>query len=80
MTDFSYRGYRGSITVRRFDDGWSVRTDIFTPRDLVHEIGDRIHVNDALLPFAPIERVKLDAVEQAKRVIDNVVKSRDKTS
>ena len=55
---------------------WEVTTTIYAPEDLVHELGDRVTMDVIKLPTNRIEQVRSDAFDQAKRVIEGIVRDR----
>jgi len=76
MSDFSHRGFRISIFVRRNKDMWEVTTTIYAPDDLIHELGDRVTMDVIQLPTNRIEQVRADAYEQAKKMINEIANCR----
>lgn len=76
MSESSYRGFPISIFIRRRADEWEVTTTIYAPEALVHELGDRITMDIMHLPTNRIEQVRSDAFDQAKKIIDGIVRDR----
>lgn len=76
MSDFSHRGFPISIFIRRKNDLWEVTTTIYAPEDLIHELGDRVTMDVIKLPTNRIEQVRDAAFEQAKKVVDDIVRRR----
>lgn len=76
MSESSYRGFPISIFIRRRADEWEVTTTIYAPEALVHELGDRITMDVMHLPTNRIEQVRSDAFDQAKKIIDGIVRDR----
>jgi hypothetical protein len=61
MSDFSHGGFAISISIRRDKDMWDVRTTVYPPNDLKHELGDRVILDVTLLQTNRIEQVRADA-------------------
>ena len=55
---------------------WEVTTTIYAPEDLIQELGDRVTMDVIKLPTNRIEQVRSDAFDQAKRVIEGIVRDR----
>lgn len=55
---------------------WEVTTTIYAPEDLIHELGDRVTMDALRLPTNRIEHVRAEALEQAKKAIDDIVNRR----
>jgi CHASE3 domain sensor protein len=62
--------------IRRNKDMWEVTTTIHAPVDLIHELGDRVTMDAVRLPTNRIEEVRSEALEQAKKAIDDIVRGR----
>jgi hypothetical protein len=73
MNDFSHRGFPVSTFIRRDKDMWQVRTTVYPPEDLTHELGDRVTLDVTRLPTNQIEQVRAEALAQAKEVINDIV-------
>lgn len=76
MADFSHRGFPISVFVRRVRGEWEVTTTIYAPKDLIDEIGDQVTMDLSQLPTNRIEQVRTDALERAKKVIDDLAARR----
>jgi len=76
VSESSYRGFPISIFIRRRADEWEVTTTIYAPEDLVHELGDSVTMDVMQLPTNRIEQVRSDAFDQAKKIIDRIVRDR----
>ena len=74
VSDSSYRGFPISIFIRRRADMWEVSTTIHAPEALAHELGDHVTMEVMQLPTNRIERVRSDALDQAKKTIDGIVR------
>lgn len=55
---------------------WEVTTTIYAPEDLIHELGDRVTMDAMRLPTNRIEQVRIEALERAKKAIDEIVSRR----
>ena len=76
MSESSYRGFPISIFIRRRGDVWEITTTIYAPEALVRELGDRVTMDVMQLPTNRIEQVRSEAFDQAKKVIDGIVRDR----
>ena len=55
---------------------WDARTTVYPPDDLKHELGDRVTLDVTVLQTNPIEQVRGEAFEQAKGLINDIVRRR----
>jgi hypothetical protein len=77
MSDYSHRGFRVSIFIRRSsNDMLEVRTTICAPAGLIDELGDPVAIDVVRSSANSLEKLAFDAFERAKKAIDNIVSSR----
>jgi hypothetical protein len=76
MSDSSYRGFPITIFIRRNAGEWQVTTTIHPPEALAHEMDDRVTMDVLQFATNPIEQVRSDAFDRAKKAIDSIVRDR----
>ena len=81
MSDYSHRGFRVSIFIRRSStDILEVRTTIYAPAGLIDELGDPVAIDIVHSSTNSLEKLGFDAFERAKKAINNIVSSRSAAS
>lgn len=76
MADVSHRGFLVSVFVRRTRGMWEVMTTIYVPDGLAHELGDQMIMDVDKSPTNRIEHVRAEALERAKKLIDELMAGR----
>ena len=79
MDKVSHRGFLIAVFVRRTRGIWDVMTTIYVPEGLVHELGDQVIMDIDKSGTNRIDEVRHEAIERAKKVIDNLVAVRTRT-
>ena len=76
MDKVSHRGFLISVFVRRTRGIWEVMTTIYVPEGLSHDLGDQVIMDVDKSGTNRIDDVRHDAIERAKKAVDDLVTPR----
>jgi len=72
----SHRGFLISVFVRRTRGIWEVMTTIYVPEGLAHDLGDQVIMDIDKSGTNRIDEVRHEAIERAKKAVDDLVTPR----